>query len=109
MSTASIPSSTSGSTDTSARDNPDASELVARVAQGAHEAVDRLAEKATPAVQKLESTVAHANEAMHDQVHRAREIGDEWADSLRGTVREHPLASLAVALAAGALIARLTR
>lgn len=87
----------------------DGSELVSRVAQGVHETVDRLAETATPAVQKLEATMAHASETMNDQMHRARELGDEWSDSLRGTVREHPLASLMVALAAGVLISRLGR
>ena len=62
---------------------PDANELVSRVAQGVHETVDRLADKAAPVAQKLESTVAHANEALHDQMHRAREVGDEWSESLR--------------------------
>ena len=89
--------------------SPDGSELVARVAQGLHETVDRMADKATPAVQKLESTVIHANESMHDQLHRARDLSDEWTTSLRGTVREHPLTSIVVALAAGALIARIGR
>lgn len=80
----------------------DAGELVMRVAQGVHETVDRVAEKAAPAAQKLESTV-------HDQIHRARELGDEWTDSLRTTVRERPLSAVLVALAAGVLIARITR
>lgn len=87
----------------------DGSALVSRVAQGLHETVDRVADKATPAVQKLESTVAHANTSLHDQLHHARELGDEWTTSLRGTVREHPLTSIVVALAAGALIARISR
>ena len=38
-----------------------------------------------------------------------RETRDRWAVSLRGTVRDHPLASLAGALAIGALIARIRR
>lgn len=88
---------------------PDGNALVSRVAQGLHETVDRAADKATPAVQKLESTVAHANASLHDQLHHARELGDEWTTSLRGTVREHPLTSVVVALAAGALIARISR
>lgn len=88
---------------------PDGNELVSRAAQGAHETVDRLAEKAAPAVQKLESTVTHANEALHHQMERARELGDEWTDNLRGTVRESPLASVGVAFALGLLLARLTR
>ncbi len=73
-----------------------------RVAQGVHDTVDRVAEKAAPAAQKLEATV-------HDQIHRARELGDEWTDSLRTTVRERPLSAVLVALAAGILISRITR
>ncbi len=87
----------------------DGNEVVSRVAQGAHETVDRLAEKAAPAVHKLESTVAHANEVLHAQAAKARQLGDEWTDNLRGTVREHPLTSVGVALAVGMLFARLTR
>lgn len=87
----------------------DASEMVSRVAEGAHATVDRLAEVATPAAQKIEATLSQASEAVHEQMHRAREAGDEWSESLRDTVREHPLTSVVVALAAGALIARLSR
>ena len=102
MSTASpFPSST----DAPATD----SELVSRATQSVHETVDRIAEKAAPVVQKLESSVAQASESAHDQINRARELGDEWTDHLRGTVREHPLASLMVALAAGVLLSRLSR
>ena len=87
----------------------DGSALVSRVAQGLHETVDRVADKAAPAAQKLESTMTHANASLHDQLHHARELGDQWTTSLRGTVREHPLTSVVVALAAGALIARISR
>lgn len=80
----------------------DGSELVSRVAQGLHETVDRVAEKAGPAVQKIEVTV-------HDQMNRARELSDEYANSLRGTVRERPLTSVLVALAAGVILSRITR
>jgi hypothetical protein len=36
-------------------------------------------------------------------------MAGEWTENLRGTVRQHPLTSLAAALAAGVLLARLTR
>ena len=36
-------------------------------------------------------------------------MGDEWAESLRCTVRENPLAAVATALVVGVLIARLTQ
>lgn len=106
MASASNPLSSNGPTGTGM---PDGAELVSRVAQGAHETVDRLAEKATPAVQKLESTVAQANETLHHQMERARELGDEWTDNVRGTVREHPLAAVGVAFALGMLFSRLSR
>lgn len=86
-----------------------AKDLVNRATESAHGAVDRLAEKAAPAVQKLEAGVAQANEALHERARRAREMGGEWTDSMRHTVREHPLTSVALALAAGAVIARIAR
>jgi hypothetical protein len=36
-------------------------------------------------------------------------MGDEWAASLRCSVRDNPLTAVAAALVAGVLIARLTR
>ena len=38
-----------------------------------------------------------------------RATRDRWADSLRGTVRDHPLVFVAGALAIGALLARIRR
>lgn len=75
-----------------------ASPTLERVVQGAHHTIDRLAERAAPKVQR-----------MHDGAERARQVGDEWIEDLRGTVRERPLAALATALVVGVLIARLAR
>ena len=38
-----------------------------------------------------------------------RDMRDRWSNTLRDTVRDHPLAALAGALAIGALIARIRR
>ena len=84
------------------------SERFARVVQGAHETVDRLAETAAPHVQRLTEGVEHASETLSARADQARDVGDEWAESLRTTVRENPLAAIATALVAGVLIARLT-
>lgn len=84
-------------------------DILSRVVKGAHEAIDRLAETAAPAVYKLEDTVGTANVSMRSRADQAREVGDEWADSLRTTVRDNPLAAVAAAVALGVLIARLTR
>lgn len=84
-------------------------DLLNRVTETAHGAVDRFADKAGPAVQKLESGMAHANEALHDQAHRMRELGDEWTNSARSSVRQHPLTAVMLALAVGVLVARISR
>ena len=83
--------------------------ILDRVVRSAHDTIDRLAETAAPHVQKLEATVGSASEQLQANAERARELGDEWAESLRCTVRDNPLAAVAVALVAGALIARLVR
>ncbi len=116
--TSSIASGTAGSTspDTTsgaATGTPGAartqSDVLNRVVQGAHHTIDRLAESAAPHVQRLEQGVSSASETLHQRADHVREVGDEWAESLRTTVRENPLAALATALAVGVLIARITR
>lgn len=85
------------------------SDTLDRVVQGAHHTIDRLAETAAPHVQRLQEGVATAGETLQSRAHQVREVGDEWADSLRNTVRENPLAAVLTALAVGVLIARVTR
>jgi ElaB/YqjD/DUF883 family membrane-anchored ribosome-binding protein len=98
----------SGSESANGSARPD-NELLGRVVQGAHQAIDRMAEGAAPHVQRLQQGMASAGEALQDRAGQAREVGDEWAESVRCTVRENPLAALAVAMAAGLLVARLTQ
>jgi ElaB/YqjD/DUF883 family membrane-anchored ribosome-binding protein len=84
-------------------------ELFDRVVQGAHQAIDRLADSAAPHVHRLQQGMASASNALHERADQARDIGDEWAASLRTTVRGSPLTAVAAALAAGLLLARLIR
>jgi hypothetical protein len=88
---------------------PGGEDLFARVVKGAHETIDRLAETAAPHVRDLQGSVASAKEMFQARGSEACDIGAEWADSLRATVREHPLAALATAIALGVLVARLAR
>jgi ElaB/YqjD/DUF883 family membrane-anchored ribosome-binding protein len=83
-------------------------DLLARVVRGAHETVDRLAETAAPHVHRLQEGVAQAGGKLHERSDQMREVGDEWAESLRCTVRENPLAAVAVAVTLGILVARLS-
>lgn len=88
---------------------PRENDTLERVTQGAHETIDRVARKVAPHVQKLDETVTQANETLKAQAAHARELGDEWTESLRCTVRDHPLAAIATALAVGIVVARITR
>lgn len=83
--------------------------LTDRMTQGAHQTIDRLAETAAPHIERVEGALADATGHVKEQVQQVREKGDEWADDLRATVRRNPLAAAAVAMAIGALIARITR
>jgi ElaB/YqjD/DUF883 family membrane-anchored ribosome-binding protein len=94
---------------TMAQDTGAAAAMVTRVVQGAHEAIDSIAEHATPALERLEQGLSQSGEVLHEKAGQLRATGDEWAESLRDNVRQHPLAALAAALAVGVVIARLAR
>ncbi len=83
--------------------------MLKQAVQGAHHTIDRLADRAAPAVHQIGHSVAAASEAITARTERLREARDDWAEGARTTVRRNPLASIATALALGALIARLLR
>jgi ElaB/YqjD/DUF883 family membrane-anchored ribosome-binding protein len=75
-------------------------DMVNRAAQTAHRAVDRVAEKAAPAVER-------ATTALQARADQLGELQERWVVESRTYVREHPFTSVAAALAAGMLLARL--
>jgi ElaB/YqjD/DUF883 family membrane-anchored ribosome-binding protein len=72
--------------------------LLNKVVQGAHDAIDRLAEKATPAL-----------DGMNTHADQFKAMEEEWVQTARSTVRDHPLAAVGAAVVFGMLVARLTR
>ena len=86
-----------------------ATDLMQKVVEGAHETIDRLAASAAPQVRRLDAGMADAGQALAAKADALRGTRDEWAESLRGTVRENPLAAVLAALAVGVVIARITR
>ncbi|HSW25190.1 MAG TPA: hypothetical protein VLJ62_20685 [Burkholderiaceae bacterium] len=86
-----------------------ADDLIGRIARSAHEAIDHLANTAAPHVNRLQERVSGVGDSLHAGAEQAREVTDEWAETVRCTVRENPLAAVGLALAVGVLIARLTR
>jgi len=91
--------------------NPDgkSADLLQRVVQGAHQTIDRMADTAAPHVQRMQEGMHSAGDMLNHRGEQVRDMGDEWAESLRATVRENPLAAVAAAVALGLLVARLTR
>lgn len=88
---------------------PAAVNLLNQAVRGAHDTIDRLADRAEPAAQRLGEQAAAAEHALHAKTAQLRDTRDQWVDSVRTTVREKPLVSVAAAIALGALIARITR
>lgn len=85
------------------------SDVMSRVVRSAHDTIDRLADRAAPHVRRVQEGVSGSGEKMHEELDHWRETSDEWVESVRETVREHPIGALATAVLAGMLIARLTR
>lgn len=83
-------------------------DVMSRVVQGAHATIDRVADSAAPHVQRLQQGMASASDSLHERSGQAREMGEEWTESMRNTVRENPIAAVVTALVAGLVIARLT-
>lgn len=83
--------------------------LLNQAVQGAHDTIDRLADGAAPAAQQLGERVSAAGDAIHAWSDPMRQTLDECLASVRTTVRSNPLASMAVAMALGAVIVRITR
>jgi ElaB/YqjD/DUF883 family membrane-anchored ribosome-binding protein len=93
---------TAGSETAAAAEN-----AVNRAAQSAHAMVDRVAEKAQPAVERVRSGISSASETLETGVEHLGEMQDRWLEDCRGCVRDHPLASVGLAVAAGVLLSRL--
>lgn len=90
-------------------ERPVAVELMNQAAQGAHDTIDSLASRAAPVMQQLGDSISAAEQALHARAEQLLDKRDTWAEGLRGTVRRHPLAAVATALALGLLIARISR
>jgi ElaB/YqjD/DUF883 family membrane-anchored ribosome-binding protein len=71
---------------------------VERASSSAHEAVDRVAQTAS----------AYA-ERFGEQAEALLEMKDNWVEGAREYVREHPIAALGMAAAAGYVLHMLTR
>jgi len=67
--------------------------LIKRVAQSAHDAVDSVAAK-----------VSSVTDGLQGGVDKASDTRDEWIESARDAIRQHPFAAVAGALVVGAAL-----
>src|ERR1700756_1589482 len=82
-------------TDTAAAPGVDG--LIKRAAQRAHEAVDGVAARLSSTVDGLQGSVSKAGDTR-----------DEWLESAREAIRQHPFAAVAGALVIGAALSSLS-
>jgi len=78
---------------------------IERVSQSAHHAVDRATEAASSVAERLGE---HA-ETLAEKRDELMELPENWMEGAREYVREHPLASLGIALATGYLLSMIMR
>ncbi len=79
--------------DAAAAAAPMVDRLIQRVTAGAHDAVDSLAAKATS-----------LGGGLSDGVSKVSDTRDEWIESARDVIRQHPFAAVAGALVIGAAL-----
>jgi ElaB/YqjD/DUF883 family membrane-anchored ribosome-binding protein len=78
---------------------------IERVSQSAHNAVDRATEAASSVAGRFGETV----EQLAEKRDQLMELPETWMEGAREYVREHPFASVGIALAAGYLLHLITR
>lgn len=96
-------------TSAQAQDGRSGPEALDRWVERLHAGIDRLADAAAPRLQRLQEGMSATRGTLRRQAGLVREDGEEWAESLRCSVREHPVTAVAVAVAFGMLLARLSR
>jgi ElaB/YqjD/DUF883 family membrane-anchored ribosome-binding protein len=77
--------------------NEQGHQAIERLSGGAHEAVERVTSVARSAASRVGQVNEHVMAAK-----------DEWIDTTREYVREHPLAAVGIAISIGYLLSRLT-
>jgi ElaB/YqjD/DUF883 family membrane-anchored ribosome-binding protein len=78
---------------------------IERASDRAHQTVDRAAGAASSVAERLGERV----DALAERGEALRDLPETWLEGARGYVRENPVASLGIALAAGYLLSVLMR
>lgn len=84
-----------------------AHEAVDKMSDQARPAVDRLSEKAHQTVDRLSGVASQAASSLSGKAAQYRDVQDQWVSQARDQIRERPVASLAIAMAAGFVLRHL--
>ncbi|MEO8164719.1 MAG: hypothetical protein ABI619_04915, partial [Betaproteobacteria bacterium] len=84
-----------------------AHDVIDEVSRAARPAVDRVATSAHRAVDKLASVAGQAVDTLGVKGEQLKKFQGEAIDQVRGYVRDNPVASIGIALAAGYLLSKL--
>lgn len=86
----------------------DASRMAAGLSERAAAGIDNWTSSAHKALDMVSSTMSSAARQVGDKSQDWLAAQQRWTDASRDTVRRHPIASVAIALAAGVLLSRLS-
>ena len=86
-----------------------AHDVIDKVSNAARPAVDRFASGAHQAVDKIASAASQAAETLGVKGEQLKNAQAKAMEQCRGYVRDNPVASLGIAIAAGFLLSRLLR
>lgn len=86
----------------------DANNVAAGLSDRAVSGIGSWSDSAHRAVDLVAGTMSSAAKQVGDKSHDWLEAQQRWTEASRDTVRRHPIASIAIALAAGVLISRLS-
>lgn len=78
-----------------------------RAVQGLHAAIDSVARKVESAVDNVRSRATSTAETVQEGATQLLDAEEALLESVRTTVRKHPLLALGAAFAAGVLLSRL--
>jgi ElaB protein len=86
-----------------------AHDVIDKVSDAAHPVVDRIATGAHRAVDKIAGGAGQAAETLGIKGKQLKDVQVRAMEQCRGYIREHPVASVGIAVAAGFLLSRLVR
>lgn len=82
-------------------------DMVGKIADSTHDIVDQVAQKTRPAVNQLRDAAGNAVDTLAEKAVNLQKMERKMLFEMVDTIRTHPFASIAAALACGMMIGRL--